>query len=124
MSTKPGVTSRPSASTVRVAEPATRPTSVTTPSRIATSAVRAGAPVPSTSVPARITRSWSGMSAPSGAQRGQDLVAEEPARGGRVLAVGAEARTGDDEAVDAERVQLADAPHDHVGRTDDGEAVD
>src|SRR3954451_12367717 len=57
MSTKPGVTSAPSASMVRRAAPSTAPTSVTRPSVIATSAVRAGAPVPSTTVPPRITRS-------------------------------------------------------------------
>ncbi len=38
-------------------EPSTAPTSVTMPSVIATSAVRAGAPVPSTTVPPLITRS-------------------------------------------------------------------
>src|SRR3954452_11009037 len=124
MSTNPGVTSRPSASIVRLAVPSTRPSSVTTPPLTATSAVLAGAPVPSTTVPPRITRSCSGMSAPSGAQRGQDLFTEEPARGGRVLTVGAEARTGDDEAVDAERMQRAESPHDHVGTTDDREAID
>src|SRR4051794_25498287 len=118
MSTNPGVTSRPSASTVRTAVPPTRPTSVTTPPCTATSAVRPGAPVPSTTVPPRITRSWSDTSTPSDAQRGQDLFAEEPARGGRVLTVGAEARTGDDKAVDAERVQLAQAPDDDLGRAD------
>src|SRR6478672_1004168 len=122
MSTNPGVTRRPSASTVRTAVPSTRPTSVITPRCTATSAVRAGTPVPSTTVPPRITRSWSDMSAPSGAQRGQHLVAEEPARGGRVLPIGAEARTGDDEAVDAERVQLAQARDDDLGWTDDREA--
>src|SRR5690349_5165764 len=53
----PGVTSNPSASSVSRAAPSTRPTSVTTPSVIATSAVRAGAPVPSTTVPPLITKS-------------------------------------------------------------------
>src|SRR5262249_46783180 len=56
-STKPGVTSAPSASTVVRALPSTLPTSVTTPSLIATSAVRPGAPVPSTTLPPLITRS-------------------------------------------------------------------
>ena len=51
------MTSAPSASTVLRARPSTAPTSVTTPSVIATSAVRAGAPVPSTTVPPLITRS-------------------------------------------------------------------
>src|SRR3954452_11758582 len=57
MSTKPGGTRAPSASTSRVPVPSTAPTSVTTPPVMATSAVRAGAPVPSTTVPPRITRS-------------------------------------------------------------------
>src|SRR5205823_6019538 len=56
-STNPGVTSAPSASTVSRAAPFTLPTSVMTPSVIATSAVRAGAPVPSTTDPPLITRS-------------------------------------------------------------------
>ena len=42
------------------ASSSTRPTSVTTPSVMATSAVRPGAPVPSTTVPPRITRSCIG----------------------------------------------------------------
>src|SRR3954471_670295 len=61
MSTKPGVTSAPAASTTRAAEPLTSPTSTTTPSRMATSAVRAAAPVPSTTVPPLMTTSNSGM---------------------------------------------------------------
>ena len=49
MSTKPGVSSRPSASTVRVAAwPASRPTSVIRPPDTATSPVKPGRPVPST----------------------------------------------------------------------------
>src|SRR4051794_15545753 len=59
-STKPGVTSAPSASIFVWARPATLPTSVMMPSVIATSAVRAGAPVPSTTVPPLITRSCIG----------------------------------------------------------------
>src|SRR5262249_4651769 len=55
--TKPGVTSRPSASSSRRPRVSTRPTSTITPSSIATSPARAGAPVPSTTVPPRITRS-------------------------------------------------------------------
>src|SRR3954470_10192486 len=64
MSTNPGVTSAPSASIVRAAEPSTRPTSVTTPPAIATSARRAGDPVPSTTLPPLMIRSWSLMSPP------------------------------------------------------------
>src|ERR1700719_2615581 len=56
-STKPGVTSAPSASTVSRAFPSTPPTSVITPSVIAMSAERAAAPVPSTTDPPLITRS-------------------------------------------------------------------
>src|SRR3954466_9011557 len=57
MSTKPGVTSNPSASIVRAASSAMAPISVMRPSRTPTSAVRAGAPVPSTTLPPRIRRS-------------------------------------------------------------------
>src|ERR1700752_5106432 len=57
MSTNPGVTRAPSASIVSRAVPLTCPTSVTNPSVIATSAVRPGSPVPSTTVPPLITRS-------------------------------------------------------------------
>src|SRR5439155_21723294 len=57
MSTKPGVTSAPSASISCRPLPATRPTAVIIPSVMATSAVRASTPVPSTTVPPRMTRS-------------------------------------------------------------------
>src|SRR5690242_2699211 len=60
-STKPGVTSAPSASTVSRARPSTAPTSVITPSVIATSAVRAGAPVPSTTEPPLMRRSCTAL---------------------------------------------------------------
>ena len=57
-STKPGVTVRPSASMTRPAPPAsTSPTAVIRSPSTATSARRAGAPVPSTTVPSLITRS-------------------------------------------------------------------
>src|SRR5205823_4376911 len=57
MSTKPGATTAPSASSTRRAAPGTAPSAAMRPSRIATSPRRAGAPVPSTSVPPRISRS-------------------------------------------------------------------
>src|SRR4051812_47733921 len=57
MSTQPGVTMRPSASTVRLAVPSTSPTATMRSPSTAMSARRAGAPVPSTSRPLRITRS-------------------------------------------------------------------
>src|SRR5690606_23090636 len=47
----------PSASLSRDPRPSTRPPATMRPSCTPTSAVRAGAPVPSTTVPARITRS-------------------------------------------------------------------
>src|SRR5690606_29994087 len=53
----PGVTIRPSASISWAPRSSTRPTSTMTPSRTATSAVRGGAPLPSTTVPPRRTRS-------------------------------------------------------------------
>src|ERR1700754_487102 len=61
MSTNPGATTAPSAAISRRPRPVTLPTSVIRPSRTATSAVRGGLPVPSTTVPARTTRSCSAM---------------------------------------------------------------
>src|SRR3954468_19461907 len=57
MSTHPGVTMRPSASSWRRPPSSTRPTAVMMPSSTATSAVIGGPPVPSTTVPPRITMS-------------------------------------------------------------------
>src|SRR5262245_64750861 len=56
MSTKPGDTTCPEASSSR-SPSSCSPMSLTTPSVTATSATRAGAPVPSTTLPPRITRS-------------------------------------------------------------------
>src|SRR5262245_38369431 len=57
MSTKPGATRAPSASTVCCACSSTLPTATTLPSATPTSAVRRGAPVPSIRVPPRMIRS-------------------------------------------------------------------
>ena len=57
MSMKPGVTRQPSASMVRAALPSTWPTAAIRSPCTATSAGVGSAPVPSTSVPFRITRS-------------------------------------------------------------------
>ena len=57
MSTNPGVTMQPSASIVRRPSPSTRPTATTRSPSMATSATCAGAPVPSTTEPLRMTRS-------------------------------------------------------------------
>src|SRR5580704_17761493 len=57
MSTKPGVTKAPPASISRRPLPSTEPTSAIRPSLMATSAVRTGPSLPSTTVPPRITRS-------------------------------------------------------------------
>src|SRR5690349_5996320 len=57
MSTKPGVTSAPSASISRVAVSSIWPTATIVPSDTPTSAVRLGSPVPSMSVPPRMIRS-------------------------------------------------------------------
>src|SRR6478736_1884040 len=64
MSTQPGATTSPSASSSRRPVPSTSPTAVMRPSFTATSAARRGVPVPSTTVPLRITRSCSAMSPP------------------------------------------------------------
>src|SRR5689334_1880607 len=62
MSTKPGATTHPSALMVRVAVACPRrPTATTRPSRTPTSAVYAGSPEPSTTVPPRTSTSSSGM---------------------------------------------------------------
>src|SRR3954470_11684452 len=57
MSTQPGVTSRPAASISSSPAGRSRPTSVMRPPSTAMSATYAGAPVPSTTVPLRITSS-------------------------------------------------------------------
>src|SRR5512147_1067559 len=57
---KPGAMTRPSASISRVPRPATVPTSASRSPCTATSPRRAGAPVPSTISPPRITKSWVG----------------------------------------------------------------
>ena len=62
MSTKPGVTSLPVASMVSRASPGTSPTMLMRPSSMATSARRAGAPVPSITLPPRMRRSCMGLS--------------------------------------------------------------
>src|SRR5215471_18993492 len=54
MSTNPGATTSPSASTVRAAVSSTSPIATTCPSRIPTSARRRAAPVPSTTLPPTI----------------------------------------------------------------------
>src|SRR3954454_3059366 len=62
MSTKPGATTHPSASMVCAAATSpSRPTATIRPSRTPRSAVYAGSPEPSTTVPARTSRSSSGM---------------------------------------------------------------
>src|SRR5579884_3720795 len=83
MSTNPGVTRHPSASISREPVPSTRPfpavpTATTTPSLTATSAVRAGAPVPSTPFPPRTTRSYSAIGAP------HQVLADLPQPPGRI----------------------------------------
>jgi len=65
MSTKPGVTTRPSASIVRRPRPPTRPTSTMRSPSIARSPVKVAFPVPSAIVPPLMTRSC-GMRPPRG----------------------------------------------------------
>src|SRR5581483_9762082 len=61
MSTKPGATTQPSASTTCAARSVTRPTATILSSRTAMSAVYAGNPLPSTTVAACSSRSRSAM---------------------------------------------------------------
>src|SRR5689334_728163 len=66
MSTNPGATTQPSASIVRdAATSPSRPTAATRPLRTPTSAVYAGSPEPSTTVPPRRSRSSSGIGEPA-----------------------------------------------------------
>src|SRR5262245_33034014 len=96
MSTKPGVTTAPSAAISRRPRAPIAPTSLMRPSEIATSATRAGAPVPSTTVPPRITRSCMASAAPShagheryaehaGGVLAQDLLGHRRGQGGESL---------------------------------------
>src|SRR5437870_10609894 len=71
---KPGATTRPSASITVAAPSVTRPTSAMVPPEMATSARRAGAPVPSTSMPFLITRSWAMTSSSSDVDSLDDLI--------------------------------------------------
>src|SRR5438132_5710108 len=57
MSTKPGATTRPVASMVRPASSSTSPTATMRPSRMPMSALRRGAPVPSTTLPPMMRQS-------------------------------------------------------------------
>src|SRR5262245_21505549 len=76
MSTIPGSTSLPRASSVSRASPTPVPTAAMRPLAIATSASRGAAPVPSTSVPPRRSRSCMYvLLARSGAERDLDLPA-------------------------------------------------
>src|SRR3954454_1021546 len=127
MSTKPGVTSRPVASIVRSASPVTTPTSVIVPPSIATSAVRAGVPVPSTTVPPRMMMSYFAMRMSLGCsvlQGREQLTRQELLRSGTVLAVGTEARAGDHETIETERRKLTHARRAAIRCADDREAVD
>src|SRR5258706_13544577 len=78
MSTIPGSTSLPRASIVARAAPTSAPTALIRSPSTATSAARGAAPVPSTRVPPRITRSCMTSlpcAAPLGAERDLDLLA-------------------------------------------------
>src|SRR5262245_44379975 len=95
-----------------LAPPSTRPTSTITPSSMATSAVRLAAPVPSTTVPPRITRSC--ISAPrSGRERGRQCGPSADGGPVRVLDDGIE--------IDLEVGQACQHRGDHLGELEPGE---
>src|SRR5712691_8215016 len=71
---KPGATTRSAASITLAAPSVTRPISAILPAVMATSARRAGAPVPSTSMPFLITRSWAMTSSSSDVYSLDDLI--------------------------------------------------
>src|SRR3546814_20808984 len=74
MSTKPGVTSAPSASISRAPVCSPRPTATMRSPSTATSAVIGAPPVPSMTVPHRLTRSWPATSGGGGEGRSVDAV--------------------------------------------------
>ena len=106
--------------------PSTRPTSVTTPSSMATSAVRgrrAGAVDDGAAADDQVVLAHA--SSLRSRSVGEQLVGEQLRPTVRAcVAVGAEARAGDDEPVEPEVGELAQPLDAHVGRADDREAVD
>src|SRR4051812_13133836 len=96
-------------------------TSVMRSPSTATSADLGGAPVPSTTVPPRITRSWGIGYLPDGGEHFPD---EHLLGQAGLVLLGVHRRAHDDEAVDAEGGQLAHPSDAVLGRTDDAEAVD
>src|SRR5438067_8750085 len=123
MSTTPGVTTAPSASMRRRPSPssASLPTAVMRSPSTATSARLGGAPVPSTTVPPLITRSWGIGYLPDGGEHFPDehLLGQA----GFVL-LGVHRGTHHDEPVDAEGGQPAEPFQAVLGRSDDAETID
>src|SRR4051812_35324150 len=125
MSTKPGITTAPSASMRCVAAPETDPMAEIRPPSIAMSPTNGAPPVPSTTVPPEMTRScgmgWLRLSVRGwmdGPDRREDIVDERsPSESGR-FAIGVDRRTHHDEAFDAERRQRPEAADAVLGGPD------
>src|SRR3954462_2586700 len=105
----------------RRASPTSEPTAVMRPPSTATSVPRGGAPVPSTTVPPAITRSWGMGHLPDGGEHFPD---EHLLGQAGVVLLGVHRRAHDGEAVDAEGGQSVEAFHAVLGRPDDAETVD
>src|SRR5687767_529893 len=117
----PGVTHRPSASMTRPAsDGSTRPTSATRPSRIATSAVKAGSPVPSHTFPPRTTTSYAVTALSLSLDWGETVEAggvqaEEPGAGVGLHAFGVLRELVDDTRVLRVAVREVRCPDEGVG---------
>src|SRR5438552_13150687 len=105
----------------RRASTTSEPTAVMRPPSTATSVTRGGAPVPSTTVPPAITRSWGVGHLPDG---GEHVPDEQLLGEAGLVLLGVDRRADDDEAVDTEGGQLAQPGDTVLGRSHDPEAVD
>src|SRR5947208_839834 len=101
--------------------PAPFPTAVMRSPSTATSARLGGAPVPSTTVAPAITRSW-GMAHLS--DGGKDLSDESLLGAAGLVLLGVHGRADDDEPVDTQSGELAEAADAVLGRPHDAETVD
>src|SRR6266850_6828883 len=118
---KPGATTRSAASITVAAPSVTRPISAIVPPVMATSARRAGAPVPSTSIPFLITSSWV-MESSSGDMSSFDDLVRAPQQ--RVWKSQAERLRGLRVDHELELVRQLDRQVGHLGAAQDLSDVD
>src|SRR6266851_3943912 len=115
---KPGATTRPAASITVAAPSVTRPISAILPPVMATSARRAGAPVPSTSMPFLINRSWA-MESSSRRNAARASTGQFDAGAARLGLGGGEQRRRVVELVELHHLAVAKRPEVGLRRVDD-----